>query len=172
MPEDAEIERALIERAKANPDTAKQIAAIAEGNYREALQLLQHAEEDWQSLLRDWLNATLKGGPLAQIKFTADISELGREKQKQFLRYLNHLLEMSIRIRVMGSEQVAAGDQERDFANRLNKIASVSQQQAIIEELDRASYYIERNANAKMLFQALTLKLYHIIQNKTLILNG
>jgi len=82
------------------------------------------------------------------------------------------LLEMSIRIRVMGSEQVAAGDQERDFANRLNKIASVSQQQAIIEELDRASYYIERNANAKMLFQALTLKLYHIIQNKTLILNG
>ena len=172
MPEDAEIERALIERAKANPDTAKQIAAIAEGNYREALQLLQHAEEDWQSLLRDWLNATLKGGPLAQIKFTADISELGREKQKQFLRYFNHLLEMSIRIRVMGSEQVAAGDQERDFANRLNKIASVSQQQAIIEELDRASYYIERNANAKMLFQALTLKLYHIIQNKTLILNG
>ena len=172
MPEDAEIERALIERAKANPDTAKQIAAIAEGNYREALQLLQHAEEDWQSLLRDWLNATLKGGPLAQIKFTADISELGREKQKQFLRYFNHLLEMSIRIRVMGSEQVAAGDQERDFANRLNKIASVSQQQAIIKELDRASYYIERNANAKMLFQALTLKLYHIIQNKTLILNG
>jgi len=172
MPEDAEIERALIERAKANPDTAKQIAAIAEGNYREALQLLQHAEEDWQSLLRDWLNATLKGGPLAKIKFTADISELGREKQKQFLRYFNHLLEMSIRIRVMGSEQVAAGDQERDFANRLNKIASVSQQQAIIEELDRASYYIERNANAKMLFQALTLKLYHIIQNKTLILNG
>ncbi len=172
MPEDTEIEQALIERAKANPDTAKQIAAIAEGNYREALQLLQHAEEDWQSLLRDWLNATLKGGPLAQIKFTAEISELGREKQKQFLRYFNHLLEMSIRIRVMGSEQVAAGDQERDFANRLNKIASVSQQQAIIEELDRASYYIERNANAKMLFQALTLKLYHIIQNKTLILNG
>jgi len=172
MPEDAEIEQALIERAKANQETARQIAAIAEGNYREALQLLQHAEEDWQSLLRDWLNATLKGGPLAQIKFTAEISELGREKQKQFLRYFNHLLEMSIRIRVMGSEHVPAGDQERDFAGRLNKIASVSQQQAIIEELDRASYYIERNANAKMLFQALTLKLYHIIQNKTLILNG
>ncbi|MBL0881905.1 MAG: hypothetical protein IBJ16_00915 [Chitinophagaceae bacterium] len=171
MLEDAEIEQALIERTKTNPETARQIAAIAEGNYREALQLLQHAEEDWQSLLRDWLNATLKGGPLAQIKFTAELSELGREKQKQFLRYFNHLLEMSIRIRVIGSDHVAAGDQERDFAGRLNKIASVSQQQAIIEELDRASYYIERNANAKMLFQALTLKLYHIIQNKTLILN-
>ncbi|MFZ6025513.1 MAG: ATP-binding protein [Bacteroidota bacterium] len=171
-PDDSEMEEALINRAKANAETARQISAIAEGNYREALQLLQHAEEDWQSLLRDWLNATLKGGPLAQIKFTAEISELGREKQKQFLRYFNHLLETSIRIRVLGNEKVHAGDQERDFAVRLNKIASVSQQQAIIEELDRASYYIERNANAKMLFQALTLKLYHIIQNKTLILNG
>jgi DNA polymerase-3 subunit delta' len=38
--------------------------------------------------------------------------------------------------------------------------------QKIIEELDNASYYIERNANSKMLFQALSIKLFHIIQNK------
>jgi len=166
-----EVEEALFERAKASKETASQIAGIAEGNYREALQLLQHSEEDWHSYLREWLNATLKGGPIAQVKFTEEAAKLGREKQKQFLRYFNHLLQMSIRIKVLGADQVKMGDQEKDFAIRLNKIASVSQQQAIIEELDKASYYIERNANGKMLFQALTLKLYHIIQNKTLILN-
>ncbi|MEY4054041.1 MAG: hypothetical protein RL034_959 [Bacteroidota bacterium] len=166
-----EVEEALFERAKASKETASQIAGIAEGNYREALQLLQHSEEDWHSYLREWLNATLKGGPIAQVKFTEEAAKLGREKQKQFLRYFNHLLQMSIRIKVLGAHQVKMGDQEKDFAIRLNKIASVSQQQAIIEELDKASYYIERNANGKMLFQALTLKLYHIIQNKTLILN-
>jgi DNA polymerase-3 subunit delta' len=52
---------------------------------------------------------------------------------------------------------------ERDFALRLNKIVKLQQHQAIIEELDRAAYYIERNANAKMLFHALTIKLHHII---------
>jgi DNA polymerase-3 subunit delta' len=52
----------------------------------------------------------------------------------------------------------------------LNKIAGIEQQQAIIEELDRASYYIERNANAKMLFHALTIKVYHIIQDKIVFL--
>jgi DNA polymerase-3 subunit delta' len=166
-----EVEEALFERAKASKETASQIAGIAEGNYREAIQLLQHSEEDWHSYLREWLNATLKGGPAAQVKFTEEAAKLGREKQKQFLRYFNHLLQMSIRIKVLGADQVKMGDQEKDFAIRLNKIASVSQQQAIIEELDKASYYIERNANGKMLFQALTLKLYHIIQNKTLILN-
>ena len=59
-------------------------------------------------------------------------------------------------------------EQEKDFALRVNKISSVSQQQVIIEELDKATYYVERNANAKMLFHALTIKLYHIIQNKAL----
>ena len=168
--ENREVEQALIERANTLPDTARQVAGICEGNYREALKLLQHTDEDWQSLLREWLNATLKGGPIAQVKFVEEASKLGREKQKQFLRYFNHLLEQSIRIKVLGAEQVMLGDNEKDFAQRLNKIASVSQQQAIIEELDRAAYYVERNANAKMLFQALTIKLYHIIQNKTLIL--
>jgi DNA polymerase III subunit delta' len=60
-------------------------------------------------------------------------------------------------------------DNEKDFAIRLNKIADISQQQAIIEELDKAIYYIERNAHAKMLFHALTIKLYHIIASKVLV---
>jgi DNA polymerase-3 subunit delta' len=170
MPENSDVEQAMMTRANASSETARQIAAISEGNYREALQLLQHADEDWQSLLREWLNATLKGGPAAQVKFVDEISKLGREKQKQFLRYFNHLLEQSIRIKVLGADNIVVADNEKDFALRLNKIASVSQQQSIIEELDRSAYYIERNANGKMLFQALTIKLYHIIQNKTLIL--
>ncbi len=166
----SDIEQALITKNNTTPETARQIAGIAEGNYRDALQMIQHAEEDWQSLLRDWLNATLKGGPAAQVKWIDEASKLGREKQKQFLRYFNHLLEQSIRIRVMGAEYVKLPDNEKDFAGRLNKIASVSQQQVMIEELDKAAYYIERNANAKMLFHALTIKLYHIIQDKALIL--
>ncbi len=164
--ENNDIENALLTRANANAAIAHQIAAICEGNYREALQLLQHSEEDWQNLLREWLNATIKGGPVAQIKFTEDAGKLGREKQKQFLRYFNHLLQQSIRIKILGAENIVIADKEKDFAQRLNKIASVSQQQAIVEEIDKATYYIERNANAKMLFQALTIKLQHIIQNK------
>ena len=167
--ENKEIEEALIVRANASAEIAVQIAAICEGNYREALQLMQHNEEDWQSLLKEWLNSTLRGGPIKQVKFAEDISKLGREKQKQFLRYFNHLIGQSIRIKILGSDAFAIADSEKDFTLRLNKIASVSQQQAIIEELDKASYYIERNANGKMLFQALTIKMYHILQNKVVV---
>jgi DNA polymerase-3 subunit delta' len=164
-----DIEKALIERNNTDAAKARQVAATAEGNYREALLLLQHAEEDWQSLLRDWLNSIIKTGPIAQTKWVEEISRLGREKQKQFLRYFNHLLEQSIRSKVMGNN-VWLPDNEKDFAERLNRLADISQQQAIIEELDRATYYIERNANAKILFHALTIKLYHIIQDKIVFL--
>ena len=61
-------------------------------------------------------------------------------------------------------------EKERDFALRLNKLADINQQQAIIEELDKAAYYIERNAHGKMLFHALTIKLLHIIADKSLLL--
>jgi len=168
MLETADIETALIDN-KIDPLKARQIAATAEGNYREALQLLQHAEEDWQGILRDWLNSIIKTGPIAQTKWVEETSRLGREKQKQFLRYFNHLLEQSIRTKIMGSN-IHLPDNEKDFADRLNRLADISQQQAIIEELDRATYYIERNANAKILFHALTIKLYHIIQDKIVFL--
>jgi len=169
-----EIEQALVSKSKTSAETARQAASVSEGNYREALQLVHHAEEDptaigWQSLLREWLNAILKTGPVAQTKWVEEVSRLGREKQKQFLRYFNHLLEQAIRHKLM-AENIYLPENEKDFADRLNRIADIGQQKAIIEELDKATYYIERNANAKILFHALTIKLYHIIQDKIVFL--
>ena len=165
-----DIEEALIAAGKLEKDRARQIASVSNGNYRESLQILQHAGEDWQALLREWLNAIMKNGPVAQVKWIDEISRHGREKQKQFLRYFNHLLGQAIKMQVMPGIDLPIADNEKDFALRLNKMAGIEQQQAMIEELDRASYYIERNANARMLFHALTIKLYHIIADKSLIL--
>lgn len=172
---DKEIEEALQSRANVSPVQARQIAAVSEGNYREALQMLQHSDDDWQSLLREWLNSIVKGGPIAQVKWIDEMSKIGREKQKQFLKYFIHLLELALRLRVnAGSSEAAQPNEttanEHDFALRLNKLCSLAQQEAIINELDKASYYIERNAHGKMLFHALSIKLYHIISNNSLIL--
>lgn len=169
-PETNEIEQALMQRAGATENTARQVAGLCEGNYREALLLLQHAEEDWQNTITDWLKFILRKMLPDQLKWIEETAKLGREKQKQLLRYFNHLIEQSIRLRIMGEANIHISEKELDFAQRLNKIASVSQQQALIEEFDRATYHIERNANGKMLFHALTIKMYHIIQHKNIIL--
>ncbi len=168
-PQDIQI--ALQQRENIDLQKAIQISATAEGNYHEALQQLQHADDDWEVLLRGWLNSILKTGPVAQVKWIEEAAKLGREKQKQFLKYFTHLLEQAIRLRV-SSDGLNKNTPTAyvDFANRINKICDVSQQEAIAEELDKAAYYIERNANAKILFHSLTIRLYHIISNKSLIL--
>jgi DNA polymerase-3 subunit delta' len=169
LPETADIVRALIERSGLGAEQARQIAVLSEGNYHEALQLIRHADDDWQGVLRDWLNAVLKSGPVAQVKWIDEMSKSGRERQKQFLRYFNHLLEQAVRLRYLDAGEMPMPEGEKDIALRLNKIADIGQQKAIIQELDNAAYYIERNAHAKMLFHALTIKLYHILAEKKVV---
>ena len=165
----AAIETALIDQQQTSPAIAQQIARIADGNYREALQQLQHTEEGWQERLRNWLNAILKTGPATQLKWVEEISKLGREKQKQYLRYVNHVLETAIRMQATGTTP-AVGAEEAEIAGKLNRIVGIEQLEALTQEMDKAIYYIERNANAKMLFHALTLKVYHVIRDKVVLL--
>jgi DNA polymerase-3 subunit delta' len=174
---DIEIEQALITNNTVDAIKAKQIAGVSEGNYREALQMFQHAEENWQGMVREWLNTIVKTGPIAQVKWIDEISKLGREKQKQFLQYFIHLLQQALRIRIQATSfnpnlhlTNNIPEKDQDFAARLNKMCSLEAQEAIINELNKAAYYIERNAHAKMLFHALTIRLYHIIKDNSLIL--
>lgn len=160
----------LISKLSVSKETAEQVAGIAAGNYREAMQMIHQAEEDWQAILGQWLNMVIKRFLSEQLKWIEDINKLGREKQKQFLRYFLHLCEISIRTSYMAPENIKASEKELNFAKRLRKVAGPSQLEAIAQELTDAIYFIERNANAKLLFHALSIKLYHIIQQKTLIL--
>jgi len=166
--EATDIEQALA--AKNASGQLRSIALASNGNYREALQLLQHADEDFNGMLRDWLNATLRNQPIAQVKMIDEIARLGREKQKQFLRHFTHLLEQAIRTEVLSDQGPASPlahmpEAEADFVQRLNKAMTLEQKEAVARELDKAGYYIERNANAKILFHALTIKMLHIVRN-------
>lgn len=169
-----DIEQQLLSKKTCTAEQAKQIANASEGNYREALNLIQHADEDFHGLLREWLNASLKNQIIVQVKLVEEIGRLGREKQKQFLKHFTHLIEQAVRMHVSDNilkEKLmnAMSSNEQDFVLRLNKAMSLEQKEAIAEELDKATYYIERNANAKILFHALTIKIFHIVKNNIVI---
>ncbi|HEY6956455.1 MAG TPA: hypothetical protein VI385_14495 [Flavisolibacter sp.] len=172
--EAADIENHLLSRKACSAEQAKQIGNASNGNYREALNLVQHADEDFHGLLRDWLNASLKSQTITQVKLIEEIGRMGREKQKQFLKHFTHLLEQAVRLQVADEvlkERLlnAMSTGEQDFVARLNKAMTLEQKEAIAEELDKATYYIERNAHAKILFHALTIKIFHIVKNNVVI---
>jgi len=170
------VEAGLVNHYQVDPSRARQIALMCQGNFNEALHQQQHLEDSWETMLRDWMNAMLKTGPMAQVKWVEEVAKIGREKQKQFLLYFNHTLQHAVKISVMAAHLPDVGDTDEkqkgilDFAARMGRLCNLAQLEAMINEIDQAAYQIERNANAKMLFHALTIRLYHIISNKSLIL--
>lgn len=167
-----DIALALQEKQDLEAEKARQIALVSDGNYREAVELLQHHEENWNGLLRDWLNATLmraaagKNNYAALNKVVGDLSGLGREKQKQLLLYFLQLIEQSLRLKLVGGNYLNLPEQEAEFAQRLNKIAGPSTLGALAELLENAVYFVERNANAKLLFHSLCIKMRYIINDR------
>ncbi|MBV7528817.1 hypothetical protein [Chitinophaga sp. sic0106] len=149
---------------------AQQIATIAAGNYREAVYLLQYSDDDYHELLRNWLNYIFTGNRGALQEWIEGISsaKTGRENQKQFLRYFINLLEHAVRLQFIDRSQLAFSAEEMDFSSKLLKLAGMEQIEQIVDLLDNAYYHIERNANAKMLFHALSIKLQYIFKKKPL----
>lgn len=168
----ADIASALVSRCDAEPSRAGTVAAMAEGSYREALALLQHHEDDWLAVARDWLNAILRNGPVAQVRWVEEMGKQGREKQKQFLRYMCHLVEAAIRLRTLGTGTAGYQEAEADFAGKLNRVVGLGQLEAMAAEMEKAAYQVERNANGKILFLALSLRLHHIIRDNSLFLTS
>jgi len=167
------IASSLTARFELNTDTALETAGIAEGNYREALRLVQETSNDWQGEIRGWLNILLQNKTAEQVKWIDKTHGLGREYQKQLLRRFLHLIEISIRLYALGDDGLHMAGAEKDFAVRLNKLCGVEQLEAIAKELDKAVYYVERNANGKLLFMALGIRLFHIIKHHSvLVLEG
>lgn len=166
------IAAALATRCGTEEPRASSIAAMSDGSYREALSLLQHHEDDWLSVAREWLNAILRNGPVAQVRWVEEISKHGREKQKQFLRYMCHLVETSIRIQTMGGQAAGVQGPEAAFAEKLNRVAGIGQLEAMAEEMERSAYQIERNAPAKILFLSLSIRLHHILRDNVVLSVG
>ena len=169
-----DIAGALEEKHQFTPEKASQLALVSGGSYREAEQLIEHHEEEWNALLRDWLNATMmatkSGNPFAdQNQIVNTLSTLGREKQKQLLLYFLELIDQSLRILLVGTNHLQLPKEEAEFALRLTKVAGPSTLGALAKLLEPAIYYVERNANPKMLFHSLTIKMRYIIKERRVV---
>ena len=163
------IKEALVSRAGAGESDAFRLAALAEGSYREALLLMQQSTgDDLLEVLREWLNAALRVKPRELQEWIEEMAKTGRERQKQFLRYFLHLMEHSLRMQYLAAESLPFPEKERQFAISLQKAGDSHQMALLMEALDDACFHIERNANAKILFHALSIRMRYIFSDKRL----
>ncbi|MEY5068509.1 MAG: hypothetical protein RLZ47_371 [Bacteroidota bacterium] len=165
---DQVVESYLLDRG-VSPEKAKQIAFLSDGNLQTAQNLLKDLENDNFQLFTDWMRICFGDKGNAMIDFVETIAKSGRENQKAFLRYGIHFLRECLLILSGASDLVRLPEAEQVVAiNFAQKVLSLAKAEAIVAELEKAHYHIERNANPKILFLDVSLQFVKILKFNTL----
>jgi DNA polymerase-3 subunit delta' len=162
---DAELIKVLTEKHELTTESAESIAHLASGDYSEALLLINENENAEQNLLsfQKIMRASLKFDAKAVMSWIDEMSAGGRERQKNFLNYTLHIMRESIVMNTSAKEIIKLNAKEMDFVTKFSPFIHLNNIEALIEEVNKAYYHMERNANAKILFMDLAFKFNELL---------
>lgn len=159
------IEDSLIIHQQLEQKKAQQIAQMADGSFSAALSLVEHLDNDQFPMVRHFFNLLFTNNGIGISKFVDDLSKQGREQQKNFLKYVVHLLEATLKEKFTGHSKMM--NEELTFVQKLSSFnISFETIAMLIECLNKTAYHIQRNGNSKIQLLSLSIKMMHSIQNK------
>lgn len=161
---------ALEKKYNLDSSVAHKIAHQSDGNFISAQKIIEHSstEEEFHELFKIWMRSAFKGEVSGLITWSENMAStaFGREKQKQFLKYALHLFRESLIKNYGDLEMERTANNEVKFLSNFAPYIHGANCVEIIELFDNASYHIERNANPKILFLDISLKLTKLLRVK------
>lgn len=163
-----EIADALVAFYKVSPDVAKQTAMLADGSYAEAITLLTQNEDNISFLnnFQSFMRLALKFDCGKALQWIDENATSGRERQKQFLQYSLQVFRDSLMYNFGERNLVKLNGQEKEFLEKFAPFISQRNYEKLVEEFNTNYYYVERNANPKILFMDLLLKTNELINTR------
>lgn len=171
---DHDIAEALQTKFAVDEHKAKAIAKLAQGNFNKALKELNKSDEElpFDQWFVDWVRAAFRANKDAKVvtnlvTWSEDLSSIGRENQKLFLEHCLEIFRQALLWNYQAKELVYYKSTVENF--HLEKFAPFINDKNIFEiydEINEAIYHIERNANPKILFTDLSIKLTRLIHKK------
>jgi DNA polymerase-3 subunit delta' len=161
------IEDYLSEKFSLEQERAQLIAYLSEGNMNMALSLLKEEINNNFSLFSDWLRMCFTNKGVQIVDFVEIAAKLGRENQKNLLRYGMNLLRECLVVLSGAADLVHLPKLEKEFVANFSKTINLSKAEGMYNELEKAHYHIERNANPKILFLDVSLQIVRILKFNT-----
>jgi len=162
---DDEIMEGLQKKRSLDANRARQIAFLADGDFNTALQIADNPENDDARLLLDWLRKCWRGNGVELVKWTEEFAKLGRENQKQFLFYGLHFLREMMALIATGNQNLRLRPEELTTAQNMAKVLDFEKITQIITLFNDNVYYVERNANPKILFLDTSIQMNRILKS-------
>lgn len=174
---ETDIAAALTTNLKIKEQLAAQLARRARGDYNKALQLQEETGEDeiFEKWFISWVRTAFrakgnKGAINNLLDWSDELASQGRETQKKFFNYCIEVFRQAL-LKNYSAEPLLFFE-AKDATFSLPKFAPFVHQNNIFEiisALEDASYHIERNGNAKIIFTDLSIKLTRLIHQPELV---
>ena len=170
--DDVDVKEALLKRFEMAEDAGRRIARISDGNFNAALSYAEGEENANDKLLHRWLvccfnlkmkNTTTNSANL--MEWVEEISKIGRENQKIFLKYALFFLRECSLISIHGASEKLEGEELR-VASGLSSKLDPNQLASASKILNLLYYHVERNGNPKILFISNSFKLASVFKNE------
>lgn len=147
-------------------DNAKSIANLADGNIVEAINMVQgdEAHHIYFDIFVKLMRSAYAIDALKLMDVAEELAGLGRENQKNFLKYGLHIFRECLLSNYTGNELTNLRDEEQAFLKKFAKFINNQNITEITQEFNDSYYHIERNANPKILFTDLVIRLTKMIK--------
>lgn len=156
-----DIMQALVEQEKLEKDQAEEIAHLAVGDYHKALNLITTDDETgfyldhFIGMMRNSWARDVKG-----MKARAELlAGIGRERQKNFLSYCQHLIRENFMCRFQSTDINYMNRREKEFSVKFSPYVNERNVFELMDELAKAERHIMQNVNGKMVFFDLALRI-------------
>lgn len=158
----------LSEHHDLGADKAERIASIAGGSISKAINLIDAVEDDTHKMFRDWMRLCWTKN-LTELAAMNDVyGTLAKTSQKTLLQYGLNMMRNALVSQSSKDLTSGLNMDEQTFVNNFGKALTVQKIELVSNELNRSSYHLERNANAKILFLDLSLTIGQIMTSRAL----
>ncbi|MBD0404095.1 ATP-binding protein [Flammeovirga sp. EKP202] len=157
-PSDDEISNLLVEQG-IETNKAQKVAFLADGNIREALRIASDVPDQSEELFKNWMRSCFKRD-FTEIagKWSEEFNKLGKEGQKNFFKFGLTLFREAMLIKNNAEAVIRLDEETREFVNNFSKVLTEKNLPELVKSFNDSFYFIERNANPKITFVTLSIK--------------
>ena len=168
---DEEIKDLLINQHFIEEEKAGQISHLVDGNINEALRLAREVEDDSHGMFRDWMRLCYVGDLIELTRWTEKFNAMNKVAKQTLFQYGLSMMREAL---VASNNDMSLSrlmGKELEFVKEFPRILTLESIEQISGVLNEAFYHIERNANSKILFLSVSLKIFEIFQKIKMLSN-
>lgn len=156
---DDELLSYLKEKKGVESSRAAKIVQLADGNMNLALGLIEKEEDDNAQLFSEWMRACYGKKYGVLVGMAEDYHGMDKLSQRNLITYsVNMMRETLLHTSGAGQMNRTRGE-ELKFVQDFSKVMNLNKIEQSFKMMNDASYHLERNGSAKMIFLDLSLKI-------------